>query len=176
MENINLLSYSKAKLDKTILSKYGGKTFSKKWRFRIENGFGGLNFVDSQTKISYHVSLAFYKNGLGIFYRNSSQNNLILLHLDEIVNIELIQKKGIFDPHKWSLYTMLRSLGVPHRKAFVYLMPIEIVEYFPCNLHINTIDHKFTFEVPESRTENLSKAINNTIFVKYFKEDVSKYH
>ncbi|MBK8625335.1 MAG: hypothetical protein IPN86_07165 [Saprospiraceae bacterium] len=174
MKIIDLTKTSKLKLRNEVERICGGQSIEDQWISGPGRGLGGFAFkdnllADDQNKNLFNCNLAFYKNGLGIYFRNGFSNYLVLIHEDEISSIELEKNSDIIKPYKYSLYSLLIKIGINPSKAAEYLMPKEIVKENIAYCIIRLPETHFDLELLSISIDKLKNRLSKTKFVHLLK-------
>jgi hypothetical protein len=174
---IDLTKTSKLKLRNEIEIICGGQSIEDKWLSGPGRGLGGLTFIDpeiSDGPSAYSCSLAFYYQGLGIYFRNSFANYHILIHEDEIVQIDIHKPSDKIKPFTFSLYRILSKLGMNPLNASQYLMPKEILEEYPASCTIRLQDTYFYFTVSNVNILKFKNTLSRTKFAPFLEINIKE--
>lgn len=176
MKVIDLTKISKSKIKSEIDLICGGQSLEDKWLSGLGRGLGGFIFTDPQIldeQNSFKCNLAFYKEGMGIYFRNIYSNYLVLIHEDEIAAIEIRKLGDTIMPYKYSFYSLLVKAGFDPIQSSVYLMPKEIKEEFPAQCILRLRDVFFTFQLENISIIKLKNTFLKSRYAKYLTVDVS---
>ncbi|MGB4958511.1 MAG: hypothetical protein WBO36_03490 [Saprospiraceae bacterium] len=168
MKIIDLSNTSKHKLQQEINKYCGGQDGQKYWRFTVHKGQGGLSFSDGspdEDTQKYMASIAFYKAGIGVYCRNIYKNYIVLIPDDSITKIELEKNADIIAPYRYSLFYLVKKVGLPDSTALKYLIPKEIVEEHKAIITIRTEDKFLSLILENISHERLTMMLKNTNFV-----------
>ncbi|MFZ1524583.1 MAG: hypothetical protein WAT22_07185, partial [Saprospiraceae bacterium] len=106
--------------------------------------------------------LSFFKNGLGVYFRNIENNRLVLLTNQEIRSILIEKRSDVVRPFDFSMFTLLMKLGVNYHIAKKILMPKEIIEDNAGICIITTEDHHFTFTLKKMNAAKVGEIFQQT--------------
>lgn len=124
----------------------------------FKNGISGFTFIDPQNceaKNKFKCHLVVYEKGLGIYFRNFGSNYLIIIQKEEIKSIAVLKNSDVIKPYAFSLFSLLKNLGLHYENASKYLMPAEIIEEYKANFQIRLEETYFNFELEKITTEEL---------------------
>ncbi|MBK7635302.1 MAG: hypothetical protein IPJ13_14255 [Saprospiraceae bacterium] len=165
MKIINLKKYSGTVVRKHIDDYCGGKVEKNKFWVLFDNHIVGLQYCDPGYGIAgptHNVSLSFFKNGLGVYFRNIENNRLVLLTNQEIRSILIEKRSDVVRPFDFSMFTLLMKLGVNYHIAKKILMPKEIIEDNAGICIITTEDHHFTFTLKKMNAAKVGEIFQQT--------------
>lgn len=168
MKVLDLTHSSKHKIDAEIEHFCGGKSIDKFWLTGFQKGLGGLSFSDPQSDGAdekFMATLAFYNAGLGVYCRNMYKNFLVLIPENIITKIEIKKQQDIISPYSFSLFTLLKNVGVSDHTASKYLMPKEIIQENKPKFIIRTTEKYFSLEIDKISPDRLIKLLKKTKFV-----------
>lgn len=168
MKVIDLTRASKHKKNQSIKEYCGGLTLETRWLMRFEKGISGFTFTDPEipdTSQKYVATMAFYKEGLGIYCRNMFANYLILIHQDDIRSIEIEKRHDIIRPTTFSFYKILRYLGASEFTSSKYLMPKEIIEEHKAKFILRCTEKYITLELDKLPYHKLISVFKKSTFV-----------
>jgi hypothetical protein len=127
MELINLSKISKHKFNNTILTKYGGF----KQGLKGTSGFTHISGLDQSFSSSgildpHTINLEFYKEGLGIYFRNIHHNYLLLSTFNDIIKITISKDYDLYEYKKYSFFNFLINAKVPFTYARYFVLENQI--------------------------------------------------
>jgi hypothetical protein len=149
MHIIDLSKNSHAHADRLIRDYCGGKSIENKWTHLFNKGVGGLRYIDpasQNNEQSYKANISFYKNGIGVYFRNFRSNKLILFSTKEINKLELIHGVETIRPLRYSPFSLLNAMGYSYKSSSRWLLPKEIINERQIKFYIITDDHYFEFD------------------------------
>lgn len=165
---IDLTIHSRHKVDAEIKHYCGGKSLDKYWFSAFQKGLGGFSFTDKigdAVEEKFMVSVAIFTAGLGVYCRNMHKNYLVLIPESTIKRLEIQKQKDIIKPYRFSLFSILKKIGLSDHTASRYLMPKEIIiEHKPAFI-IRTNDTFFSLEIDKISPHRVVNLIKKTKFV-----------
>lgn len=176
MKVVDLTKISKTKLNHEIQQICGGLSIENRWMNGVGKGLGGFSFKDPQSVNDddvFSCNLAFYTNGLGIYFRNSFANYLVLIPQAEIVSLDIAKKGDKIKPTRFSPYQVLIKMGIDSSVAAGYLMPKEIIEEHPASFKIRLDDTFFLFELRSLSLSKLKKTLAKTKLANLVQYDIA---
>jgi hypothetical protein len=163
MRTLDLTATSPNTIRRAIAETCGHKIPNGPLTQWLGKGIGGLTFTDpadTNSEHPYKANMAFFTAGMGIYFRNRFANRLILLHSDEVRNIEVTRQQEVICPFPFSVYSLLRKSGMTHDKAAPYLMPKEIISHHDSVCTVFIPESFITLHMTETQPQKLLKAMH----------------
>lgn len=165
MQTIDLKATSSESVRRKIAHLCGGTVSGGLFSKWVGKGVGGMSFTDpadEECQYPYKVNLAFYPQGLGVYFRNKFANRLVLLPQDEIRHVEIHQPAETIKPFSYSPYSILRKGGFTHAQAASFLMPAEITEQGTPSCKITTFEQYIDLQLSELKVEKLMQILGQS--------------
>ncbi|HMR89509.1 MAG TPA: hypothetical protein PKD51_15220 [Saprospiraceae bacterium] len=168
MKIVDLTNCSKHKVNAEINKHCGGTSMETFWLMRFQKGLGGFTFMDplsNNEDEKFMVSLAIFNQGIGVYCRNMYKNYLILIPENNITKLEVQKHKDIISPFGFSLFKMLKKIGISDYTASKYLMPKEIVIENKAQFTIRTPEKYLSLDIDKVSPEKVISLLKKTKFI-----------
>lgn len=136
------------------------------------SGFTFLDKLDDGREEIYQSNLEFYNAGIGIYNRNIYSNFLLLIAIDEIKDVHIHKAADFIVPKSWSIYSLLRRLGVNGKTAEKMLMPIEIIEAHVPTVTFHLKEEYVTLNMDNISIEKFEKLLKKSLLKDLYKCDI----
>ena len=165
---VDLIHSSKHKVNAEINKHCGGSSVETFFLMKFQKGLGGFSFTDpisTNEDEKFMVSIAIYTQGIGVYCRNMYKNYLILIPEKNITKLEIQKQRDIIAPYRFSIFSLLKKVGISDYHASKFLIPKEIVLENKAKLTIRTPEKFLSLDIEKISPEKVISLLKKTKFI-----------